>query len=185
MSVPPTAGEQTYLASADDLALKLGVPATDPRLLLALRRAGDRLEGAINYPIRVVHDEVIYLSGDGSRTLLLPARPVQGLPTVEIDGTPITDFRVGRHAGILRRPQGWPDNLDNIEVTYTHGWPTIPGDIQDAILEQAETQYHVVVAFQSRSAGSESVTFSALAAVGVTQRWTDVVNKYSLRGGQS
>lgn len=185
MSVQTPPSETTYLASVDDLALKLGVPATDPRLLLALRRAGDRLEGTINYPVSLVHDDVIYLSGDGSRTLLLPARPVQGLPTVEIDGTPITDFRVGRQAGILRRPQGWPDNLDNIEVTYTHGWPVIPGDIQDAVLEQAETQFHVVVAFQSRSSGTESVTFSALAAVGVTQRWTDVVNKYAIRGGQT
>lgn len=186
MSEPtPAAGE--YLADPADLALKLGVPADDARLLLALRRAGDRFEGAIGYPVRLVTDDVEHVSGDGTDTLLLRCRPIVGQPAVKVDGVAVTDFSVGRHSGILRRKNRacWPDDLDNVEVTYSHGWDQVPGDIQDAVLEQAETQYLTVVAYQSRSAGSESVTYSALAAVGVTQRWTDAVNRYAFRGDRS
>lgn len=175
-----------YLARPADLAIKTGVAATDLRLLLALRRAGDRFEGAIGFPVTLVENETIYLSGTGNRHLLLPARPVVGKPVVLIDDQPVTDFAVGRDAGILRRRNAvWPDDLDNIEVTYSHGWVEPPGDIQDAVLEQAETQFLVSVAFQSRQAGSESVTVSALAAVGVTQRWTDAVDRYSLAGDRA
>lgn len=182
----PTPGGEKFLASPADLALKIGTTATDPSLLLALRRAGGRFEDAIGYPVARVVDEEVYLSGTGTDTLILPARQVHGVPVVEVDGIPVvygTGFTVARNAGILRRKCGvWPDDLDNVRVVYTHGWDPIPWGIQDAILEQAETQYRAVVAYQTRTAGAESITYSALAAVGVTQRWTDAVETYKRWG---
>lgn len=185
MSETPPETTPGLLASPTDLALRLRVAASDPALLLALRRASSRFEGAIGYPVALVVDDEVTLSGDGTRRLLLPARPVVGTPTVVVDGTVLVhgvDFRVGRDAGILRRAAGcvWPDELDVVEVTYTHGWTVIPGDVEDAVLEQAEAVYDVEVALQSRSSGAESVTYSASAAVGVTQRWTDTVERYRL-----
>ncbi|XBH21608.1 hypothetical protein V5R04_15590 [Jonesiaceae bacterium BS-20] len=174
-----------FLAHPADLAVKTGTPATDPRLLLALQRAGDRFEGKISYKINLVTDDVVLLSGDGSRHLFLPARPVVGTPTVKIAGTPTTAFEVARNNSILRHATGWPDGLDNIEVTFSHGWEIPPADIQDAVLEQAETIFLVTVGIQSRTAGSESITTSALAAIGVTQKWTDAVEKYALYGGDT
>lgn len=173
----------TYLANIDDLAVKVGVPATDPQLVLALKRASNRFEELIDYPIRRVENDVVLLSGRGAQELLLPARYTVGDPVIKINGEPVTDFEIKRESGILRRARGWPVGSDNIEVTYTHGFTQdqIPGGIQDAVLEQAETNYEVIVAYQSRTAGSESVTYSALAAVGVTQRWTDMIEKFEHR----
>lgn len=187
MSTPTPGPAEEYLASPDDLALKLGVAATDPSLLLALRRASDRFEGAIEYPIRLKANDVAYISGDGSASLLLPARPVIGDPVVKVDGVTVTDYSVGRSNGLLRRKGGktWPDDLDNVEVTYTHGYAVVPGDIADAVLEQAEAAYNVEVALQSRTAGAESITYSATAAVGVTQKWADAVARYRLRGDEA
>lgn len=169
-----------YLAKIQDLAALVGVPTSDPKLVLALKRASDRFEDRVDYSIRLVENDVVLLSGRGTPILLLPARYTVGTPTIKVNGEPVTDFQIARDSGILHRSCGWPRGLDNVEVTYTHGFAEgeVPGGIQDAVLEQAETNYHVIVGFQSRAAGSESVTYSALAAVGVTQRWTDMVDKY-------
>lgn len=88
-------------------------------------------------------------------------------------------------AGLLRRKAAiWPDGLDNIRILWSHGFANIPAGIQDAVLEQAETQYHAITAVASRSAGGESITFSAQASLGVTQRWSDAVSRYSIGGGE-
>lgn len=171
------------LAKPSDLATRLGVAASDPGLLLALQRASDRFEGEVGYPILKVEDDVVHLSGDGTRTLLLPAVPVVGEVTVVIGGSPVTDFEVARRAGILRRDARWPDGLENIEVTYTHGWDSVPGDIADAVLEQAEATYWVLPSVANVAAGSEQMAFFATAASGVTQRWSDAVARYELRHG--
>jgi hypothetical protein len=133
-------------------------------------------------------DDVIWLDGNGTDTLLLPAAPVSSI-TVELNGQPLaagSGYKISRRAGILRRPGGWPDDLENIQVTYTHGWVTIPGDIADAVLEQAATQALVLAHIASETALGQSLTYGAQAMVGVTQKWSDAVEKYSLgRGDRS
>lgn len=172
------------LASASDLATILGTTAGDPNVILAIRRASDRFEGAIGYPVGLVEDDEIQLAGDGSRVLLLPSCPIIGTPVVAVDGEAVTDFEVGRKAGVLRRKAGWPDGLDNIVVTYTHGWTVVPGDIADAVLEMAEidSRPHGVASVAS---GSESIGIAVTIQTGVTQRWSDAVEKYRLKDGRS
>jgi hypothetical protein len=117
--------------------------------------------------------------------MLLPAFPVVGDPTIHIDGVAVTDWEIGRARGLLRRKAAiWPDGLDNIRIVWSHGFANIPAGIQDAVLEQAETQYHAITAVASRSAGGESITFSAQASLGVTQRWSDAVARYEIGGGE-
>lgn len=172
------------LASPVDLAVRLHVGPADPDLLLALQRASGRFIGEAGQPIVLVENDETWLSGKGSDTILLPAFPVIGTPTIEIDGGPVTDWEIGRKEGILRRKGGlWPDGLDNIHIKWAHGWAEIPADIQDAVLEQAETQFHAIAAIASTSAGGESITFSAQAALGVTNRWAEAVTRYRVGGG--
>ena len=172
------------LASPADLAVRLHVASTDPDLLLALQRASGRFIGESGQPIVLVENDETWLSGQDSRTLLLPAFPVIGTPTIKINGETVTDWDIGRERGILRRKGGvWPDGLDNIHIKWTHGWAEIPADIQDAILEQAETQFHAIAAIASTSAGGESITFSAQATLGVTNRWAEAVTRYRVGGG--
>lgn len=170
------------LASPDDLGLIVGRPATDPKVLLALRRASDRFEGEIGYAVALT-TETVSLAGDGSRALLLPAVPVVGQVAVAISGLPVLDFQTAGRAGVLRRDSGWPDGLDNIVVTYTHGWDKVPGDIADAVLEQAESTYRLLVGVANVQSGSESIGYFASVTTGVTQRWTDTVERYQLRSG--
>lgn len=170
----------SQLAKPSDLALLVGVPPENAKLLLALTRASDRFEGAVGYPVAKVDNDEVDLAGDGGQTLLLPALPVVGTPTVQIDGTAVTDFQVGRRFGVMRRAAGWPDGLDNIRVTYTHGYDEIPGDIVDAVLEQAESTYRVLVGVANVGSGSEQIGYFATVTTGVTQRWTDTVERYQI-----
>lgn len=173
--------EPTYLAEPGQLATLTGLEPTSPKLLLALERASNRFRDAVGHPVHLVTDDVIWLDGDGTDTLLLPAAPFTTI-TVKVDGAAVTDFTPQRRSGILRRSGHWPDGLENIEVTYTHGYAEIPGGVVDAVLEQAEMQAMVPGYVESEAALNQSVKYT----VGVTQRWTDAVEKYSLgRGDRS
>lgn len=174
------------LADADDLATLCGVPATDAKLTLALRRASARFRGAVKRPISLTTDDQVWLDGDGTNTLLLPSAPIVGTPTVLVAGVAFTDFSVSPNNGVLRAKTCWPDDLGNIQVTYTHGWSEVPEDIADAVLEQAELQYQVLAGISQMTLGPQSFTFGAQATVGVTQRWAECVARYRLyRGDRS
>lgn len=182
------------LAAIADLATQTGLPAADPRLELALRRATDRFIGECNHRngndepclFREADDE-IYVDGSGGETLLLPAGPIVGIPTVFVDGVVLGGtFQVNRRAAILRRIGGvWPRGLGNILVTYTHGFEEskIPGDISDAVLEHAATLATTMAHIQQEGGLSQSVTNFAAAQVGVTQKWVDTVQRYQLNRG--
>jgi hypothetical protein len=173
------------LAEASDLATLTKASDTNPKLVLALKRASNRFRGAVGHFVSFVSDDVVLLDGDGSYSLLLPAAPIVGSVTVKVDGLAVTDFSISRRKAILRRSSPWPDALENIEVQFSHGYQNIPGDIQDAVLEQAELQYALLAGVQQASLGAQSVTFGAQATVGVTQRWTDAVAHHELRGSRS
>jgi hypothetical protein len=172
------------LADVNDLAVLVQLPSTDPRLPLAIRRASDRFRGAVHHPVHLVTDDVTYVSGDGSRTLLLPAAPVVGsvaIVVTDLDGTTTLDpslYQIGRRNGIITRTDnhGWPVGLENIEVTYTHGYDPVPGEISDAVLDQAAAIAMTLAHVQQESGGSQSASYRT----GVNQNWTDMVTKYSL-----
>jgi hypothetical protein len=124
---------------------------------------------------------VILLDGNGTELLLLPAAPFTTI-AVEVDGEAVTDYTASTRAGVLRRSALWPDGLENIQVTYTHGYATIPGAIQDAVLEQAAIQARVPAGVQQETAGTQSITWGLAATTGVTQKWADAVNLYRLGG---
>lgn len=162
------------------------LPATDPRVELALRRASNRFRDAVGYPVHQVVGDHIWLDGDGTTTLLLPSIPVTAF-SLSVAGAVLvqgTDYQLSRKNGVVRKVGGvWKDGLENIEVTYTHGWETIPGGIEDAVLEQASVQATQLVHIQRNDSGPVGQTFGAQATVGVTQKWADAVNKYAIGSG--
>ena len=176
--------EAPPLASVEDLAVIVKRPSTDALLPLAIRRASDRFRGAVHHPVHKVTDDVTYISGDGSRTLLLPAAPVVGsvaIVVTDLDGITTLDpskYQVGRRNGIITRTDnhGFPVGLENIEVTYTHGYDPIPGEISDVVLDQAAAIATTLAHVQQESGGSQSASYRT----GVSQNWTDMVTKYSL-----
>ncbi|WEV59677.1 hypothetical protein OZX67_03830 [Bifidobacterium sp. ESL0728] len=174
--------ETTYLADPNDLKTLTGASADNPKLLLALRRSTDRFVGGIGWDPQLKEHDNITLNGNGTQTLLLPALHITEIDKVTANGTDVDDWQADRDAGILRREARWPDGLGNVTVTCTHGWGTTPGDIADAVLEQAEIQYRALAGIQTYSLGSKSIGFGASATVGVTQKWTETVQRYSLGG---
>lgn len=174
------------LADPADLAVWLGVPDTDSKLLAALNAASSRFRGAVRHPVSVVDGDTITLDGNGRESLLLPAAPVTAVGSVELDGEPLVDGEgfSWSQDGFLRRLGGcWPDRLRCIEVVYSHGYDTVPEEIAEVVIDQARALFAVLPGIQTRTVGGQSVTFGTQAAIGVTAQWTQVVERYRLNSG--
>lgn len=175
-----------YLAEPADLAIWLGVPASDPKLLQALAAASSRFRGAVRHPVTAVAADALTLDGNGRESILLPAAPVTAVTSVEVDGDVFvdgTDFSWSAD-GFLRRLGGcWPDRLRCIDVVYDHGYAASPEDVAEVVIDQARSQYAVLPGIQTRTVGGQSVTFGTQAAIGVTAQWTQVVERYQLNSG--
>ncbi|MFD7410623.1 mobile element protein [Kitasatospora purpeofusca] len=182
MALPPDG----LLADPARLAVWLGVPADDPQLLAALAAASARFRGAVRHPVTAVTGATVHLYGDGTDRLALPAAPVTAVTSVTVDGQAVTDWRLRRDIGVLRRTSacGWPDWAE-VVVVCDHGHDPVPDDVQEAVLDQARTVYTVQPGVQTVQAGAESVTFGAAAATGVTAQWTTAVENHRLQRGDS
>lgn len=177
----------------------------------------DALEAASNRFRRDVRHEVhetttdTYLSGDGGRTLNLPAAPVHEIELLEIEGTLVTvgvgpgyDARWARADGILKLTAGrFPDEPDSVRLVYTHGYSTaynsedptikarlVPTDLQEEIVNLAQylvqTVQQVGIGVQTLTVGARSTTWSAAAyTAGVTESWARAVDRYKLHQGDS
>lgn len=183
MSETPTTpvwDQAKFYADPSDVAERLGVPADDKTMLRRLAGATERFTSDIGRSLHLSTEDY-YASGDGGRTLHLPFAPIHGTPTVEIDGQPVTGVEVGRRTGILRLAGGWPYGLENVRVEVTHGYETIPGDVQDVILEAVDAAHELQVGVESIGTGGENVKFNAgLVNGGVTAAWARVAEKYRL-----
>lgn len=176
-----------YLAEPADLAIWLGVPATDPKLLQALAAASSRFRGQVRHHVSLVTDDLLTLDGNGSRSVLLPAEPVAAVTSLLLNGDPLvdgTDFEWSEDGYVRRLGCGlWPNKLRCIRITYSHGYAEIPEDIAEAVIDQARAQHAVRPGVQSVQVGGQSVAFGAQASIGVTAQWSAAVAKYRLNRG--
>ncbi len=174
------------LADPAELAIWLGKPATDPTLLAALTAASRRFRGAVRHPVTAVAGDTITRDGNGRDAILLPAAPVTAISSVVLSGTLLvegTDYEWSADGYLRRLGCPWPSRLRCLVITYDHGWAEVPQDIQEAVIDQARSMYRVQPGVQSYTAGSESVTFGAQAAVGVTSQWSAAVTAHRLNRG--
>lgn len=174
------------LADPVKLGNALGVDPSDVQLLEALESASGRFRGDCRCHVSRVVDDVEILDGPGTALLLLPNAPVLSVSEVLVDGVAFTAYKLARRGAMLRRTDGcvWPE-WAAVQVTYTHGYDPIPGDVVSAVLEQAKSVYTVKAGLQSITAGGESVTFGAAATVGVTAQWTSAVDRYHIERGRA
>ncbi|MDX3661322.1 mobile element protein [Streptomyces sp. ID05-26A] len=181
----PAPADPELLADPQELATRTGRAADNTELLERLRSASRKMRGDLRHPVRLVENDVIVLDGTGTSTLLLPVAPVTTVTSVKVNGSAVTDYEWSAD-GILERAAGWPYKLRAVEVVCTHGyaWEVLPRDIQDAVLDRAETGLNVTAGLRSMTVGGESVAF--FEGGGVTQDWLDVVARHQLnRGDQS
>ncbi|MYR76537.1 MULTISPECIES: mobile element protein [unclassified Streptomyces] len=177
------AGPEPYLADPAELANFLNLPADDLRLLAALRAATRRFRGAVRHPVSLVTDDTVYLDGTGRSLLQLPAAPIVRLGQVLIDDVVVDRVRAKRRSGVLLHPGGcWPDWAE-IAVTYDHGHAVVPEEVAEAVIDQARAIYRLDPAIQQITTGTESVSFAATAAVGITSQWQAAVEAHRLNRG--
>ncbi|MYR37049.1 mobile element protein [Streptomyces sp. SID4944] len=177
------AGPDPYLADPADLATFLGLPVDDVRMLAALRAATRRFRGAVRHPVSLVTDDTVYLDGTGREQLQLPAAPLVQLHSVHVDGVELTGVRAKRRAGVLLHPGGcWPA-WSEVAVLYDHGQDPVPEEVAEAVIDQARAIYRLDPAIQQITTGTESVSFAATAAVGITSQWQAAVEAHRLNRG--
>lgn len=177
MLVTTTASD--LLASPETLAARLGVSATDPRVIDALVSASARFRAAVRHHVSRVDDEHVVLDGTGAVSLLLPHAPVLTVSAVLVEGEDVTEQVQASADGMLRYPDGFPDALGAVQVTYTHGHDPVPDEIADVVLSAAETAYAGAGDVASMTVGGEQVTFRQ----GVSATWAVVAEQYRLNRG--
>ncbi|MFF1709315.1 mobile element protein [Streptomyces sp. NPDC058268] len=176
-----------YLADPADLAIWLGVPDTDPKLLQALGAASSRFRGQVRHHVSLVTDDEFTLDGTGTRSILLPAQPVTAVASLRLEGAELvdgTDFEWSQDGYVRRLGCGlWPNKLRCIQGVYSHGYAVIPEDIAEAVIDQARSQYIVRPGVATMQVGGQQVGFGAQASIGVTAQWSAAVEKYRLNRG--
>ncbi|MFJ2182982.1 mobile element protein [Streptomyces anulatus] len=172
-----------FLADPAELAKFLKKPADDVQLLAALRAATRRFRGAVRHPVSLVTEDTTYVDGNGLATLHLPAAPIVQLREVLVDDVPLIGVKAKRRSGVLLHPSGcWPE-WSEITVFWDHGHDPVPDEVAEAVIDQARAIYRLDPAIQQITTGTESVSFAATAAVGVTSQWQAAVEAHRLNRG--
>ena len=122
-------------ATPAELATFLGLPSVDtPRAQQYLDDATALIREATDQFISSVDNEVILLGSLDRDILILPERPVRAVDVVKVDGVTLAaDNYTFTTSGFLQRVKGaetWLATSIGIEVTYDHGFTTVPDDIK-------------------------------------------------------
>lgn len=140
------------LATIADLTargLTVAVDEEDP-VAVYLQVASAAVREAAGVPISQTTSTVV-VEGEPQQRLTLPGPPVTAVDEVSIDGVVVTDWRL--RSDRLWRYGGW--SVDGtpveVEITYTHGLPTVPDDIVDLVCRIAAT---TLVAHRAKTDGS-------------------------------
>ena len=139
------------LATVADMAA-LGVTIDEDEQAIAeqyLAVASASVRDAAGCAISEATDTVV-LAGQREARLPLPGPPVTSGDTVEIDGQAVAEWRLSRPRASLYRPRGWGGEDSEVEVTYTHGLPSVPDDIIALVCRIAAT---TLMAYRSDETG--------------------------------
>lgn len=172
-----------------DLAAYLHVDDLDNDDLatIAIDAACEVVRGWLDQEVNQNTGDTVVLDGNPSDVLLLPELPVTAVTTVKVDydtDNPTTlvagaddDYVLG-DGGMLYRIDGgnWDYGRQSIQVTYTHGWSSVPTDIKMVALQVAARIYDAGHAVRE-SVGSYNVEYIPGAA-GLNDYEKAVLRKY-------
>lgn len=142
-----------------------------PSAEAAIKAATETIRNYTNQEISLSENDVIVLDGNGRTRIFLPELPVASISDVKVDGESLVDgedYKLGQY-GVLYRLGGsvWSDGVQNIEITYTHGYDPVPDDIVSICARAAARAYQAGlraedqggIAVQSMGLGDYQVTY--------------------------
>jgi len=128
----------------------------------ALDIASDTIRTYCGHSITQILNDTAKLDGTGTNTLILPAAPVNGIDSIEVDGelVPSTAYRWSKK-GWVKRTDGhlWLDLPGSIEIIYNHGFATVPKAIVGVALSLAGRIHDGSSGIKQETIGSYSVTY--------------------------
>lgn len=167
------------------------------RAQLMLDSATSGIKAWTRQTIEQVTDDTVQLQGTWEHVLELPERPVTSVSSVAVDGeaqTVTTDYLVVRNE--LRRPNaefqnwqpptsdffpfaktGWGGPSVIVEVTYTHGFATIPDDIKGICLAKAARMFMNPEATSAKLIDGQQLTYG-LRHLDLTDGEKEILNAY-------
>lgn len=168
--------------SVSDVSTFLGktLLVTDVQALQAIAEATAVIQNYCNQALLQVSTDVILLDGTGSTKLFLPELPVATITSVEVDDVLLlaTDYSLAEN-GVLWRLYGpWPVGARNIEVTYTHGYATIPDELKGVCYRSAARLY------QAQLKAKKQDFISGLSSVSVGD-WSEAYESDKAAVGES
>jgi hypothetical protein len=168
-------------ATAAELAsyLQMSVDTASAELVLDL--ASGAIRAATGQTIDRVTNNAAKVRAPRGYELVLPQRPADAPTLVKVGGVAVTDYSVDTDTAgrtVLWRASGWLANdlitgaPMRVEVTYSHGYATIPSEVKRVCLQAAGRGYRNPEGLRSETIGAESYTYATEtnAAVDLTPR---------------
>lgn len=163
------------LAYPPDLANRLGVGfTTDAETYRAEALLADASAKVRNYTrqtITRVLDDTVYLEATDDQWLYFPERPVVSVSSIVVGGAPLSPELYYFQSDALYRYDGWSGRFygstgvwnqpDTIQVTYTHGWDSVPDDIVMVVCKLAQASWTNPQGFRSFTQGDMAATLDA------------------------
>lgn len=154
----------TDLATVGQLAVYLNrdIAVDDPAALQALTVASSAVRAYCGHPISETLGDTATLDGSGTTVLLLPGVPVTSVDQVSVNGEALAlDAYRWSTQGFLLRTDGYlfPSTPRSVEVTYSHGWASVPGAILGVVLALAGRILDGSAGIKQEAIGSYSVTY--------------------------
>jgi hypothetical protein len=158
---------------ADFLQVEISEPGQVASVEAALQAATAAIRSYCRQEISLITDETITLDSSGGTRIFLPELPVISVSQVVEDGETLTagtDYKLGQHGILHRLGRKWSAGIQNITVTYSHGYATIPDDIVAVCTRAASRAYQAglrasdaggVLGVASRQLGDFSVSYTA------------------------
>lgn len=179
------------LATAEDLATKLGIVVDTARAELVLSQASSVIRGLTRQTLTAVAGDSVRLTVVNG-VLTLPQIPVTAVTSVSalaVDGTPTA----------LTTAQYWFDGFDEVviidatlwvscpvgiprqaTVVYSHGYATVPEALRDATVTVAAGGYAVSPGgYKSETIGDYSYTVGDVSAGSLSEGQLDSVLAYA------
>jgi hypothetical protein len=140
---------------------------------LAITWATEAIKNYCHQVIERVEDEAITLDCDGGVRLFLPELPVVSVAEVVEDGETLVegdDYKLAAHGVLHRVDQNWASGVQIVEITYTHGYSTIPADVVAVCARAASRAFQAglraaeaegIAGIQGKALGDYSVTFAS------------------------